>query len=413
MKNCKVYLNDDLKTFPEGANLYGVLNSADGMKALCYHPQLQSKSNCDLCFVEVQYPFEDRRRLRRSCSVEVQDNLKVWTRTEQLSKLRASEISLLISNFSPLLLSRSKKLRDTLASLTRSIASTVALPSTSDAGPGKLKSLTKTLKFNSSQCIACGLCEGINKDSKESHGLKLVLNDKTRSVDLETPLDFDESLALSLSLHCPTGALVSSNRPLIRTPFALPEEWIVTLPSGEEVCCIYRQGELALVPSEKSPLLTQGVYDLLKRYDYDSAVYKASISSTVSATEGLTWIVGRSLDGESRALLKQLVLRLRHRVEMLDESGPLVVKGHHLAPRRDQTKAIVLLGPEDSLELSGASVHGLPLAGIFLARYDQVSGLDLRDRQVFSILPFKDVFEFEQNKKFSRHLEHGLREIGL
>ena len=61
---------------------------------LCYHPDLEPLSACNLCYVEIA----GREGVFQSCSTEVEEGMEITTENERLQKLRRMSMQLILSD---------------------------------------------------------------------------------------------------------------------------------------------------------------------------------------------------------------------------------------------------------------------------------------------------------------------------
>ena len=61
--------------------------------ALCFHPDLEIKGNCRICLVEI----EGRKGLFPSCSIKVEEGMKVITESVKITRARKINLELIFS----------------------------------------------------------------------------------------------------------------------------------------------------------------------------------------------------------------------------------------------------------------------------------------------------------------------------
>jgi len=61
--------------------------------SLCYHPDVQARSNCRMCVVEIK----GNKNLQTACSTKIQDGMEVITNSERIQKARKINLELIFS----------------------------------------------------------------------------------------------------------------------------------------------------------------------------------------------------------------------------------------------------------------------------------------------------------------------------
>lgn len=180
--------------------LEAALNNGIDIPALCFHSDLQIKSNCRMCLVEIK----GRKGLHTSCSTKVEQEMEIITDSSKIRKARKINLELIFSqhceecgdciwNFNCELLKLAKKYK-------------VEITRFSDRKKGfPVYKFGPSLIFDSSKCIDCGNCVEVCKnqgvgflETKEKDGFFQVTPSKDKNKDCV--------YCGQCIVHCPAGA---------------------------------------------------------------------------------------------------------------------------------------------------------------------------------------------------------------
>ena len=93
-----LFINGKEVEFTNEPNLLEVIKKAGfSVPTLCYRPDLTQFGACRMCVVEVEYP-NGRKMINSSCTMPPEANIKVYTNTEKVRKIRKTVLELLLSN---------------------------------------------------------------------------------------------------------------------------------------------------------------------------------------------------------------------------------------------------------------------------------------------------------------------------
>ncbi len=84
----KKYSAEDGQTILEVAQENGIK-----IPSLCYHPDVQARSNCRMCVVEIK----GNKNLQTACSTKIQDGMEIITDSERIKKARKINLELIFS----------------------------------------------------------------------------------------------------------------------------------------------------------------------------------------------------------------------------------------------------------------------------------------------------------------------------
>ena len=93
-----LFINGKEVEFTNEPNLLEVIKKAGfSVPTLCYRPDLTQFGACRMCVVEVEYP-NGRKMINSSCTMPPEANIKVFTNTDKVRKIRKTVLELLLSN---------------------------------------------------------------------------------------------------------------------------------------------------------------------------------------------------------------------------------------------------------------------------------------------------------------------------
>ena len=94
MEKIKVIIDGKECEAQEGQTILEVA-MANGIEIpnLCYHPDIEAKSLCRMCLVEVQ----GDKNLRTSCSSKVSEGMEIFTKSERIEKIRKTNLELIFA----------------------------------------------------------------------------------------------------------------------------------------------------------------------------------------------------------------------------------------------------------------------------------------------------------------------------
>ncbi len=94
MEKLSVIINGNKYSAQTGQTILNVAKE-NGIKipSLCYHPDVEARSNCRMCVVEIK----GNKNLQTACSTKVQDGMEVVTDSERIKKARKVNMELIFS----------------------------------------------------------------------------------------------------------------------------------------------------------------------------------------------------------------------------------------------------------------------------------------------------------------------------
>ena len=168
---------------------------------LCYHPDLENKANCRICVVEV-IDKKGKKRLVASCATEIEEGWQIKTETEEIRKLRKTNLELLFSqhqekcsdcyyNFSCDFKQMAKEYKADISRF-------------QDRKKGKtIYNFGNVLSFDSSKCIDCGNCV----EMCQKQAVKYLETDEKQGFFEVVPSRHRQCIYCGQCLtHCPVGA---------------------------------------------------------------------------------------------------------------------------------------------------------------------------------------------------------------
>ncbi len=168
--------------------------------ALCYHPDLKIKANCQLCIVEI----DGWNGLHRACSTKVEPKMKILTKSASINQSRRTNIELLFSqhcqkckgcvwNFNCELLKLAKEYK----------ADMHKFPERKSDRP--IYKMGTPLFFDSSQCIDCQNCVDVCKKQGVNF-LEITGKGPNTKIVPSKKKNVDCIYCGQCIVHCPVGA---------------------------------------------------------------------------------------------------------------------------------------------------------------------------------------------------------------
>ena len=188
----KKYSAEDGQTILEVAQENGIK-----IPSLCYHPDVQARSNCRMCVVEIK----GNKNLQTACSTKIQDGMEIITDSERIKKARKINLELIFSQHQEecddcVWLDNCK-----LLEYEKEFGSEISkFP---DRKSGRKIVQTGPIVFDWTKCIDCRLCVDVCPVE--------FLEVKNRGADIAIETYPDENRECincgQCIVHCPVGAI--------------------------------------------------------------------------------------------------------------------------------------------------------------------------------------------------------------
>ena len=181
--------------------LNAAMENGIDIPSLCYHPDLKAKASCRLCIVSI----EGRRGYHTSCSTIAEDGMIIKTSSDEISKLRKTNLELLFSQHQEKCNDCIKSLDCRLLKLAKDYNVNIERFSDRKNDFPKIN-FGPSIFFDSSKCIDCKNC--VEVCHKQNVGF-LSVKEEGDFFQISTSSDpcRDCVYCGQCVVHCPTGAL--------------------------------------------------------------------------------------------------------------------------------------------------------------------------------------------------------------
>lgn len=415
MNFVRIQINDEWHSIESGKPLIRYFENERKLKGLCSHQRFTGLANCGLCLVEVESEKQAGRELVPSCRLLPVSGMKVWSHSSKALNYRQSVLSLFLAHLPKDSFLTSRKLLKSFTEIAQYSGLGFLFPSVTDRKQLKSEKVQNGLSLIPEICIGCGLCIDYTQQSPETPSESPVLVIKNNQVQVSFPKDVSPELLTSMSLHCPTGALVSERKNSISTTVLPKNQYWIAERTGSRVIATTETHELRVVPHTETPFVPEETYQRLDYYLPGIAFDEMISEKNDWSKRKLTWFLGKGHHQNISSDLKSLANRRREAVQGLfsDQTLP-----HTLTEKKPWTQGpkglefVIILGPEDQLTRAVIDhctklTESVP-ALIMLSRYDQLSPKlmsDLKEQGVV-FAPVFDWLEQGMDTRFPRHYAH-------
>jgi len=190
--------------------------------SLCYHPDVDNRSSCRLCLVEIK----GRKGLQTACSTKVEEGMEIVSESDKINEARKANLELLFGEHRiecfDCVLQNSCRLKQLAARLK---ASMTKYPNRKTNYP--TYQFGPALIFDSSKCIDCGNCIDVCKKQGVCFLEKQQKGDSFETMPSSNPKR-DCIYCGQCLAHCPVGAFESVGEyEDIEKPFLLKDKTII------------------------------------------------------------------------------------------------------------------------------------------------------------------------------------------
>ena len=206
MKNIKLKINGKEVEGVSGETVLQIARRNNiKIPAACYHSDLEPETSCRLCLVSII----GRRGLQTSCSVEIEEGMEVITDSEEIKKIRKTNLELIFSQHIEKCGTCVRNYHCRLLSLAKECG--VKISEFKDRkGNFPKYQFGPSIIFDSSKCIDCHNCVAMCK--KQGVGF---LNVEENGTFWEVAPSKDEKIDCiycgQCLIHCPSGAFEEVN----------------------------------------------------------------------------------------------------------------------------------------------------------------------------------------------------------
>jgi len=415
----RIQINDEWQSLNSSEHLIKFFEKERKLKGLCSHQCFEGMANCGLCLVEVENETATgtagRRELQPACRLLPVSGMKVWSHSSKALNYRQSVLSLFLSQLPRDGFLKSQKLLEAFTLIAQYSGLGFIFPKLSPREKLKTEKVQNGLHLIPEICIGCGLCIDFTKKDPNNQKRAPELIIKNNQVRVSFPEEVSPLTVTSLSLYCPTGALVSERQNSLHTNvMPLNQNWV--LERGEYKIIARTNGlNLQVHPHDDSPFIPEDIYPLLDRYQPGLAFEEKLRNKRDWSKKKLTWFLGRNQHQNISHDLKKMI---DHRRESVHPLFPDQTLPSFLTEQKPWTQGslglsfVIILGPEDQLtraiiENCVKLTESTP-ALIMLSRYDQLSPKLMQELKEQGVIfaPIFDWLEQGMDTRFPRHHAH-------